>query len=485
MNKYFVKLHGKSLYLAITSMLLLIAIPFSILVAQRQQNDQSKATQSTIVSFNPTSSDASPIMKAKGESIPLDIMINPGQNAVSLLTVVIQYDPSKLSLDQLTGFSPNSAAFPTILEGPVFADGQVAVSLSIGSDPTKAITQPVKAGTVTFTSIDGTGSSVTHVMFTTTTSAQSVGAADSAGENVVSSTVPATIAIAGDSTNPTATQTPNPTTGTEVTPTTGAVTPSITSIPTGVGGVPLTVTPNLSVTLTASPTGQAVNPVMKQSLISLFRTRGMQFDNIMKKIDRDVRISKGHKGQMKKNSVSAQNLFATLTQLLNQASTQQNLQQNVGTGLQGILNNYIQEAKQLDTFAQALQAILLDLQKQGADITRMQTQLDQMKAHIVNIEQIASAQSTSLGQTSATTGVAQMTVLVRRDLDRMRLEFRMVSKNIKLIIIELQQALRKNPQIQISTQPASPSGSLTATPGATGTIVPTDVLPSSSPVPTQ
>lgn len=188
---------GKKLLLFGFVAVLLVGIPLTVFMLQQQQETRSRAEKSTNISFTPDSTQTTPIAKNVGETIPLDITINPGKNLVSFVKLEIQYDPEKLQADD-KAFSANTVVFPSVLEGPVYAPGKISVTLSVGPDPTKAIQTTVKAGTVTFKALANTPADTpTVVTYGATTQVLSLGSNDQASENVLSSPIPAYIAIGG------------------------------------------------------------------------------------------------------------------------------------------------------------------------------------------------------------------------------------------------------------------------------------------------
>jgi hypothetical protein len=435
--------NSKKLFLA-TLFVALIALPLTVIKLQSQKDQRSSATAATVVSFAPTSSQTAPIQKNPNETIPLDIMVNPGTNAVSIVTVVVQYDPAKLSLDQATGFQANAAVFPTITEGPVFANGQFAIGLSIGSDPTRAVTSSVKAGTLTFTAIDGTGTAPTIVSFTTQTSVQSVGANDSANENVLQSTVPAVIAISGTATNPTTNpqQSPIPTAdqGTPIPTTAGdMVTPSGTQtspIPSGIGGNDNPI-PTLAITPVAS--GSAYTPEQfKQFLTLLFSNRIINMRNVLLKISKGQSIPPGQLKRLQKEQEPIVTFFTQLVQLLKTSTTQQNATQAAASGLNGMLNNYQTSNNQLDSFSQGLQGVITDLQTQGADMTSAQAQLTEMKSHIKTVGGLTRSSQDALSSATTQTELKSSVTKVEDNVTKIKSEFAKAKENLSSIRTALQ-----------------------------------------------
>jgi hypothetical protein len=238
------RLGGKRIFLFGFIALLLIGIPVTIYLVQKQQQTVTHAEKSTTVSFVPESSTAAPLQKNVGDSIPLDITVDPGKNLVSFVKLEIQYDPEKLATASANAFVQNSAVFPSILEGPVYTPGKISVTLSVGPDPTKSVQTKVKAATVTFNALAATPPGTpTMVNYGATTQVLSIGSNDQASENVLSASLPAAIAIGGEAISPTVpvpTAIPSPTVPVSITPTvTPEITPSPSSTPSAVNQVPL------------------------------------------------------------------------------------------------------------------------------------------------------------------------------------------------------------------------------------------------------
>jgi hypothetical protein len=235
------RLNSKKLFLVGFIVVLLVGIPLTVYLLQQQQEVRSHAEQSTTLSFSPDSTTAAPIQKAVGDAIPLDIVVDPGKNLVSFVKLEITYDPTILATASADAFKANVTAFPSVLEGPVYSNGKIAVTLSVGPDPTKAIQQKVTAATVNFTALKDTPAGTpTMVTFTTNTQALSLGSNDQASENVLLSPLPAAIAIgaaAPTSSIPSGTATP---------------TVPVTDVPTAAPS-PTTAAPSLSPTIASTP----------------------------------------------------------------------------------------------------------------------------------------------------------------------------------------------------------------------------------------
>jgi len=182
---------GKKILLLGFIVVILTAIPLSVYVAQKQQKTKTQAAQSTSLAFNPPKRDATKV----DETVSFDIMLDPGAgdppNQISFAKLIINYDPPFLEIVD-KGLVPTTA-FSTELEEPVYSSGSASVTLSIGSDPTKAIKTKAKIATISFKTLAPTDG--TKIVFASGTQVLSVGSADEAGENVLSTTSPGTVTL--------------------------------------------------------------------------------------------------------------------------------------------------------------------------------------------------------------------------------------------------------------------------------------------------
>ena len=260
------RLTGKKLLLLGFIAVLLLGIPLTIYILQHQQQTKSHAQKSTTISFDPTSSTSSPIQRAIGDTIPLNIVVSPGTNLVGWIRVVITYDSTKLALvseqtDNIKPFAINPATAFTFFNGPTYSDGKIVAELSVGADPTKALQNSVTLATITFKALADTGTTPTTVIYSAETQATSLGSTDQANEDVLSSTVPATIAIASGGSVPTATPTG-----------TGGALPTVTTTPQPLGP---TTTPTATASSTITPgagTGGTTNKIPVCTSLSVDRT---------------------------------------------------------------------------------------------------------------------------------------------------------------------------------------------------------------------
>lgn len=177
---------------------------------------------STSINFNPT-----PQTVIVNDTVNLDIMLNPGTNEVSFTKLVINYDPTKLSVlpagpaicpaKPTDAFCPNVLAFPLVLQGPIYSSGTISVTLSVGGSLQSVIRTSAKIATVTFQAIAPTNPGTTQVSVNLQQSqALSTASTDYFNQNVLSSANPAIITITG--TNPSSTPTPIPSASATPTP---------------------------------------------------------------------------------------------------------------------------------------------------------------------------------------------------------------------------------------------------------------------------
>lgn len=239
------KIDGKSLTLIIIAAVLVIGLILTIFSVRQRQDDRGRAQASTSLSFSPSSSSASPLSLTPNSPVVLDVMVNPGTNAVSFIQLEILYDATNFGASGATPiFQPNTTILPSTLEGPNYSSGRMTISMSIGNDVTKAITTPIKVGTLTLSTL-ATTTTPTQITFGPLTKVLSVASSDESMENVLASTSPAFVSILA----PTATPTPTPLPTATPTPT-RTPTPLPTATPT-----PLpTATPTPTRTPTPLPT---------------------------------------------------------------------------------------------------------------------------------------------------------------------------------------------------------------------------------------
>lgn len=223
-------LSGKRLLLLGVILLLLIATPATVYFLQQQQNTQSQAKASTTLAFYADNNltkiinQTNPLTKNVGDTFPVVIAMDPGENLVASTFLYIKYDPAKLEVvtsapsgaaeGTTGGFVRNTVVFlPEPIEGPKYSNGEIAVWITTGTAVATAIQAPDKprVGTVTFRAIAATGSTPTQVSFGPDTQVNAWGGNATLGENVLLPSSPAYIVINGG-TPQAPTNTPTPTT---------------------------------------------------------------------------------------------------------------------------------------------------------------------------------------------------------------------------------------------------------------------------------
>lgn len=235
--------------------LLLIGLPVFLFLSQNNQDNRSSAGASSSLYFTPSTTNTAPTEKQVGDTVTFDVMVNPGTNLPSVIKLQMNFDPAVLQANGASSFAVNSNSFPTILEGPYVTNNSVAISVSIGSDTTKAIQQVTKVGSLTLKVIGPTTTEPTSVIFGTQSQILSVGESDQANQNVLATTQPAflnaqlpptptPIPPTATPIPPTATPTPEPT----LTPTpTIEITMSPTTTPSAIPSPSPTISPNSTV----------------------------------------------------------------------------------------------------------------------------------------------------------------------------------------------------------------------------------------------
>lgn len=190
-------MHKKRLALFGLITILTIGIPLTLYIFNKQQEIRSRAEKSTVLYFSPTSSTNNPLQTKIGETIPLDIMVNPGTNAVSLIKLELLYDQTKFKLAGSVPFQPNLNSFSQMIETPIFTPGKMTVTLSIGTDLSKIIQQTTRVGTIRLEALTATTPTNTPTSITYGSNTQVLSIEPNAGsyENVLSSTLPALISI--------------------------------------------------------------------------------------------------------------------------------------------------------------------------------------------------------------------------------------------------------------------------------------------------
>ncbi len=217
---------------------IIVAIPVTIALVYKNSNNRSKAAASTNLSFSTLTG---PV--GIGSTFSLNVLLDPGQNQVSFVKLMISYDSSKITPTS-QGIVPNSSVFPVTLEGPTY--GQCTgtactetITMSIGTEVTKAIQgagSPVTIANLNFNAVAATDpTNGTPIGIANGTQVLSLASTDQPSENVLSA-IPSPVNVIVATTlngtptgDVTPTDTPTPTIGPSITPGGSGTTPSPTA----------------------------------------------------------------------------------------------------------------------------------------------------------------------------------------------------------------------------------------------------------------
>lgn len=168
--------------------LILISIPITLFFIKKQQEVRSRAAPSSKLYFQPSN----PNTSTQCASFTVDVMLDPGQNIVSIVDLGITYDATKLDLISIV----ESNIFSSVVKAQDLKSGSGTMSVSVGVDVTKAAQTTSKVATLTFKALaQGTA----ELKFDTAqTKAFSLSTSDSPTENVLSTTTPASVTITTD-----------------------------------------------------------------------------------------------------------------------------------------------------------------------------------------------------------------------------------------------------------------------------------------------
>lgn len=259
---------GKKILLLGFIFVLLLVIPLTVYILQKQQEVRSRAVAATKLYFSQPSQTAelTTLQKTIGETFNLDLVVNPGtnQNQISFIKLNITYDSAKIEVVD-PKLRINATAFPATLEAPSYTSGIASVTVSVGADPASVITQVTKVADITF-KVKATSPSTTSIAFTGS-QVLSIATSDQPSENVlIGSGTPLSLTIGGAAATPTPTVPAAPTATlapTSAAPAAGApaaptATPSATVAPTIAVATP-TATPAAQVTVAPpGPSGSIV-----------------------------------------------------------------------------------------------------------------------------------------------------------------------------------------------------------------------------------
>ncbi len=422
----------KSLLVALGAFGLFLGTILFLVALQNRRDVEIGATAATKLSFMPMSSQASPIQKNPQDVIPLDVMVDPGSNTVSLVIVSVQYDPGKLQYVE-NSFQPNATAFPTIVEGPLVTPGNFSIIVSIGSDPTKGITSAVKLGTLSFTAVDGTGETPTAITYTTKSSALSIGANDNATENVIATTDPAYITISGASNNPTATPIPAVTDVPQPsTVPTDIPAPTDGTAPTGVGGPVATATipvPNP----TAKPPSK-----YKQAVIRSLEKRLVQLQERLAKLQKKKNVSKRDITKLEAKIKAAITRIQRQLASVRRSHRDKDVKKYVKAELKDLLADYKELVADLRKFKRGLDSVKNSKNKSGKDSKKAEANLASMEQHITNAETLIDKTAKGVDTTFtdeqlslSITAVQQNGKIIKNEFDKVNTEMNSAAQELQ------------------------------------------------------
>lgn len=236
-------LTGKNILILGFIIILLIAIPVTVYILQQRQQTETQAVASTTLCFTKTTDNIcltdtnKPSLKV-GDTITLNVLMKPGTNNVIASTLNIGFDQTKIATDG-SGLVRSRDAFPSLIEGPIYTDGNISITMSVGIDLTMVVKTDIKIASVTFKALSPTDSQGTQVNFTNQTNVTST--VSDPETNVLSTSTPAFLLITAAGATPTVTAAPTVPPG-PTTPNTPPVCSSLNIDRTASGSAPFSVT---------------------------------------------------------------------------------------------------------------------------------------------------------------------------------------------------------------------------------------------------
>lgn len=199
----------------------IIGLPLSVYFFQQEQDPRSHASEGTTISLIPVPGPGKSSEKIVGDPVDLNVILDPVDTTIVLLSMQIKYDPTKLELIE-PKYSPHQSAdeyeqsLPKIVSQPKENNGTVSVTVTSGIDTTRAISNPgTSVGTFHFRAIDKTpDEQPTVVTFTELTKATSLQTAVSSfsAKNSAEISIKEALPSPTPSPSPTPTSTPAPST---------------------------------------------------------------------------------------------------------------------------------------------------------------------------------------------------------------------------------------------------------------------------------
>ncbi|MCL4360258.1 Ig-like domain-containing protein [Patescibacteria group bacterium] len=224
----------KKLLLLISVLIILVAIPATVYLVSQQQELRKKAAPATTLSLTPAT-----LTRQVGDTFPLEVSIDTGDNQVVAAEIHLVFDPTVLQAVSIT----NSSLFPSILTSGVVDNGVASITVGAANVQT-----PVHGtGTVAVVQMKAlsTTAGPVSVRFADNTF---VGGLGEAATNILVGSSPAVITVTGA---PGASPGPSPA---------PAVSPALTQ------------NPAASPTPALSPPGTATESASPSALLSLTPT---------------------------------------------------------------------------------------------------------------------------------------------------------------------------------------------------------------------
>ncbi|MFA4817207.1 MAG: cohesin domain-containing protein [Parcubacteria group bacterium] len=171
------------LTLAFSAFFIMLAVFF---FAFTISTEKVKAVPNSSIYFEP----AAPTMNVN-QSLNLDAKVNPGNNQVTAVELHVTFDNSKLRLDSIT---PNSTAFPNVLQAAVLGNANGTASIIVGVAATSPLSPVISTATIATFSFHSlaTGDN-SAVAFTSGSQAAAVGE----DGDVLTARTPASVTITG------------------------------------------------------------------------------------------------------------------------------------------------------------------------------------------------------------------------------------------------------------------------------------------------
>lgn len=200
----------KRTVLIIGSILILLAIPATVLLVMHNQEMRQRANPATTLTLTPASA-----THQIGDEFELETHMDTANNQVVAVQVSLSFDPTKLEAEWIH----NGTMLPNIISSGVVGSGTASIALG-AANTTTPITGTGLVATIKFKALAGTISPVS-VKFSSDTF---IGALGEGSTNVLSTSTPSTITISGTAgAADTGTITPTPTTSLS-----GSITPTLT-----------------------------------------------------------------------------------------------------------------------------------------------------------------------------------------------------------------------------------------------------------------